>query len=160
MRPPRNVPTVSTTARASKRMPLTVTTPAHPLALDDQVGDLLLEEHQVRLVLEPRADGLAVQLAVGLGARGAHRRTLAGVEGAELDAGEVRGARHGAAQGIDLPHQVSLADAADRRVAAHRAERLQALGHQQRACAHARSRQRRLGAGVAAADDDHLEGLS
>ena len=66
-----------------------------------------------------RADGLPIELPVRLGARGAHRRALAGIQDAELDAGAVRGARHGAAQGIDLPHQMALADAADGGVAAH-----------------------------------------
>ena len=36
-------------------------------------------------------------------------------------------------------------------------ERLDALGEQQRARTHARGGQRRLGAGVAAADDDHVD---
>ena len=98
-----------------------------------------------------------VELAVGLRARRAHRRTLAGVQRAELDAGAVRGARHRAAQRVDLLDQVALADAADGRVAAHLAQRLDALREQQRARAHARGRQRGLGAGVAAADDDHIE---
>jgi hypothetical protein len=57
----------------------------HPAAVEQQVGDFLLEQRQVRLVLEQAADGALVELAVGLGARRPHRRALAGVQGAELD---------------------------------------------------------------------------
>ena len=103
------------------------------------------------------ADGPLVELAVGLRARGAHRRTLARVQGAELDAGLVRRERHGAAQRIDLLDQMALADAADGRVAAHLAERLDVVGEQQRAPPHAGGRERGLGAGVAAADHDHVD---
>ena len=157
MRPPRNVPTVSTTAGASNTMPVTVTTPRTCSALDHQVRHLLLEEREVRLVLEQRANGAPVELPVRLRARGPHGRALAGIERAELDAGAIRGARHGAAERIDLAHEVALADAAHRRVAAHLPERLDALGEQQRLRAHARGRKRGLGAGVAATDDDDIE---
>src|SRR5204862_80504 len=93
---------------------------------------------------------------VGLGAGGAHRRTLAGIQRAELDSGAVRTARHGAAERVDLAYQVSLADAADGRIAAHLADRLDALGEEQGARTHARAGQRRLGAGVSAADHDDI----
>src|SRR5690606_2384554 len=100
--------------------------------------------------------GGAVQAAVGLAAGGTHRRALAGIEGAPLDAGGVGGAGHGAAQGIDLAHQVALADAADGRVAAHLPHGLDAVGQQQGARAHPGRRQGGLGAGVAAADHDDV----
>jgi hypothetical protein len=100
-----------------------------------------------------------VELPVGLGAGRAHRRSLARIQRAELDAGAVGGARHGAAECVDLAHQVTLADAADRGVAAHRPERLETLREQQRARAHARGGERRLGAGMAAADDDDVVGV-
>jgi hypothetical protein len=56
---------------------------------------------------------------------------------------------------IDLLHQVTLADAADGRIAAHLPQRLDIVGEQQGASAHARSRERGFGAGMAAADDDY-----
>ena len=64
--------------------------------------------------------------------------------------------RHRAAQRVDLLDQMALADAADRGIAGHLAERLDVVGQQQRARAHARGGQRGLGAGVAAADDDDV----
>ena len=127
----------------------------HPIAFDLQIGRFLLEQRQIRLGLEHAADGALVELPVGLRTRGAHRRSLARVQGAKLDAGLIGGERHGAAQGIDLLDQMALADAADGRIAAHLAQRLDVVGEQQGAQAHARSRQRGFGAGMAAADHDH-----
>jgi hypothetical protein len=70
---------------------------------------------------------------------------------------QVGGLRHHPAQRVDLLDQMALADAADGRVAAHRADGLDVVGQQQRARTGARGRQRGLGAGVAAADDDDVE---
>ena len=53
-----------------------------------------------------------------------HRRTLAAVEHAVLDAGRIRGARHLAAERIDLTHQMPLGCTADRRVTGHIADRV------------------------------------
>ncbi len=157
MRPPRKVPTVSTTARAWIVVPSIVTTPsARPFA-HHEVGDFGFAQREVRLRLEQRADRLPIQRAVRLRAGRAHGRALARVQRAELDAGAVGGDRHRAAHGVDLAHQVALADAADRRVAAHLADGREALRHQQRARAHPGRREGRLGAGVAAADDDDVE---
>ena len=71
-------------------------------------------------------------------------------------AGGVRGARHHAAQRIDLAHQVPLADASDGRIAAHRAHRLDGLGQQQSAGAATRRGQRCFHAGMPATHHDDL----
>ena len=133
--------------------------PDHPVAVQQQVVDRLLEQRQVRLVFEARPDRLLVENAVGLRAGRADRRPLAGIEDAELDAGFVGGNGHGAAQRIHFLDQVPLADAADGRVAGHLAQRFDVVGEQQRGAAHPGGRQRGLGAGMAATDDDHLETL-
>jgi len=130
--------------------------PAHPVTLDDEIRHLLLKEPEVRLALEAAADGLTVELPVGLGPGCPHRGSLARVQRTELDPGRVCGTGHGAAERIDLPHQVSLADTADGRVAAHLPERFDVLSQEQRARTHASGRQRRLGAGMTAADDDDI----
>jgi hypothetical protein len=52
---------------------------------------------------------------------------------------------------------VALADAADRGVAGHLADRGEALREQQGARAHPRRRRRGLAAGMPAADDDDVE---
>ena len=157
MRPPRKVPTVSTTARAMNGLAIHRHDAGDTPAGDREVGDFRLEQHEDRLRFEHCADRIPVKRAVGLGARRAHRRALARVQRAELDAGAIRRARHRAAHRVDLAHEVALADAADRRVAAHLADRGETLGHEQRARAHPGRRKGRLGAGVAAANDDDVE---
>ena len=64
---------------------------------------------------------------------------------------------HGATQGIDLFDQMAFADAANRGVAAHLPQGLDVVRQEQRFAAHARSRQRSLAPGVAAADDDDVK---
>ena len=127
---------------------------AHAPALDHKVRRFLLEQRQPWLVFKLAAYRPAVKHPVGLRARGTHCRTLAGIEGAKLDTRHVSGTRHRTAECIDLAYQVTFADTADRGVAAHGAQRFDALCQQQRRGAHARSRERSLGAGVAAADDN------
>ncbi|MCY1369004.1 hypothetical protein D9M69_560210 [compost metagenome] len=129
----------------------------HAIAFDHQVVDGLLEQAQVRLVFQAVADRGLVQHAVGLRPRGAHGRALSRIEDAELDARLVGGNGHRAAERVDLLHEVALADAADRRVAAHLPQRLDVVGEQQRLGAHACGSERGFGAGMATADDDHIE---
>ena len=148
---------VRTTASPRKRTPSWVTTPTTRSPSSDQIVDRLLEERQIRLVFQAAADRLLVEHAVGLGPRRAHRRPLARIQHPELDPGLVGGERHRAAERVDLLDQVAFADAADRRVAGHLAEGLDAVGQQERAAAHAGGGKRGLGAGVAAADDDNVE---
>jgi hypothetical protein len=134
-----------------------VIAPRTRIAVDDQVVDRRLEHGEVRLVLHRVADEGAIQRTIGLAARRPHRRALRCVQRAPLDAGRIRGLRHHPAERVDLLDQVALADAADRRVAAHRAHGLDVVAEQQRARAGAGGRQRGLGAGMAAADDDDVE---
>ena len=157
MSPDRNVPVVSTTVSASNARPICVTTPVDPVAFEQEVVDRLLEEREVRRLLEAAADRALVQHPVRLGAGRADRCALAGVEGPELDSGLVRGDRHGAAQRVDLLDQMALADAPDRRVAGHLPQRLDVVRQEQRAATRPGRRERRLGAGVPAADHDHVE---
>lgn len=135
--------------------------PTHAVAfggtvVDDQIVHCRLEHGQVGLRFDDAADRAAVQVAVCLAAGGPHRRPLGGIEGAPLDAGQVRRLGHRPAQCVDLLDQVPLADPTDGRVAAHRAHGLDVVGQQQRACTGAGSRQRRLGAGVAATNHDDV----
>eukprot|EP00964_Phaeocystis_antarctica_P032006 scaffold18107_cov57-Phaeocystis_antarctica.AAC.3 len=85
--------------------------------LKQQVVDRRLDDGEVGH-LEQRAQHRgAVQVAVRLRARPLHRRPLASVQHAEMDAGLVDHAAHQTVEGVDLAHEVALADAADRRVA-------------------------------------------
>ena len=87
-----------------------------------------LDHGQVRRSSDERLHGAAVELAVRLGARALDSGALAAVEDAELDAGGVRGARHDAVERVDLAHQMALAQAADRGIARHFADRGEPMG--------------------------------
>ena len=126
-------------------------------SLVEQVVDLALDDRQVRLPPDRRLHGRRVKLAVGLGARAAHGRTLAAIKEAELDAGGVGDAAHEAVERVDLAHQVPFAEPADRGIAGHGADGRKPLGDQRRARAHARGRGRSLAAGMAAPNDNHIE---
>ena len=117
----------------------------------------MLEDGQVRLVLDEVTDGLPVESTVGLGSGRADGGALARVEHPELDAGPVDRPRHRATQGVDLAYEVPFADTAEGRVAAHLAEGLDALGQQQSLAAHAGGRQGGLGAGMAATHHNDLK---
>ena len=127
------------------------------ILLHHQVIAGLLEYPQVRLILQHVADRRLVQHPVGLRPCGPHRRTLAAVEHAELDAGTIRCPGHGAAQCIDLLHQMAFADTTDGRVAAHLAQRFDVMAEQQGFDSHARSRQRGFGTRMAATYHNHVK---
>jgi hypothetical protein len=131
----------------------------HATVHDNQIGDFRLEKFESGLRFEQVADRVLIECAIRLCPRRAHRWALARIQGAKLDTRTIGGPRHRASERVDLADQVPLADAADRRVATHLADGRQALGHEQRARAHPGSSECRLGAGVAAADDDDVESI-
>ncbi len=117
----------------------------------------LLKEAEIWLVLEPAPDGLAVENTVCLRTGGAHCRTLGGIQGAELDAGLIGGDRHRTAERVDFLDEVPLADATDRRVARHLAERFDAMREKERLAAGARGGEGCLGPRMASTNDNDVE---
>src|SRR5690625_3555473 len=111
----------------------------------------------MRLRLEKRANGALIKYAIALRAGRAHGRALGAIEHPPVNARPIGRPRHRAAQRIDLAHELALADAPDRGVARHLPERLETLRHQKRGRAHARGRERRLGAGMPAAHDNDVK---
>ena len=82
-----------------------------------QIDDFALDHLRSSWPASPPASR-PIELAVGLRARALHRRALAPVQQAELDAGGVGGPAHDPVQRVDLAHQMAFAQAADRRIAA------------------------------------------
>jgi len=99
-------------------------------------------------------------VAIDLGAGPTHSRASRTIQQAELDPGLVGHAAHQAIEGVDLAHQMALAQASDGRVARHFADGLALVGQQQGAGARAGRRRRGLAAGMAAADHNHIEGFN
>ena len=125
--------------------------------LGQDPGRFALDDREAGRSLDQRAHGPPVERAVGLRPRPLDGRPLAAIEDAELDAGGVRGARHDPVQRVDLAHQMALADAADRRIAGHLADRRGAIGDERGRSAAARRSGRRLAARVSAADHDDVK---
>ena len=156
MRPLRNVPVVSTTAPAVNRRPSSVTMPATRPSSTIRSSTAASITVEAGGLGDRRLHRLAIELAIGLGARALHGRTLRAIEQAELDAGLVGDPAHQAVERVDLADQMALAEPADRRIARHLADGRRLVGDERRARAHARGGRRRLAAGVAAADNDDI----
>ena len=105
------------------------------------------------------ANRCLVQHAVGLCAGCPYRRAFGAIENAKLDACRVGRQRHRTAQRVNLFDQMPFADTADRRVATHLAQGFDVVRQQQRLATHACTRQRRLGASMPAAHNDHIKML-
>ena len=133
--------------------------PDDTVPLQDQALGRSGHQGQVRGRGQFGLHGLAVQATVDLAARTLHRRTLGAVEQAELDAGDIAQPAHQAIHGVDLAHQMTLAQTADGGVTGHLADGLELLGQQQGGRPGARGRGRGLTAGVASPDDDDVETL-
>ena len=157
MRPRRNVPVVSTTAPAStvrpspSRMPETAPSRTRRSSASPSITA------EVRAVPNRRLHRGRIEPPILLGPRPAHRRPLAAIEDAELDAALVGDAAHQPVERIDLADEMPLPQPTDRRIAGHGADGGEAMGDQRRPRAHARGRSRRLTAGMAAADHDDIE---
>ena len=130
---------------------------SHSVTFNGQVVAGALEQPQILLIFQPLANGRAVQNPVGLRSSGAHGRAFGAVEDAKLDARFVGGRRHRATHGVDLFDEMAFADAANRRVAAHLAERFDVVRQQQGSTSHARGSQRGLGSGMTATDHNHVK---
>jgi len=117
-----------------------------------EIRRVALDHREVRLRPHRLLHGGAVELSVGLGAGTAHCGALGAVQEAELDAAPVGGLAHHATKRIDLAHQMALADAADRRVAAHGADAVKTVSQEDGGRARPRRRAGRLDAGMPAAD--------
>ena len=86
-----------------------------------------------------------------------YRRSLRSIQDSKVNACFVSRRRHGSTKRVDFLDEMALSNPADRGVAAHLPERLEAVGQQQRRRAHACGRERGLGTGMTAADDDDIE---
>ena len=150
------MPVVSTTAPAHNDAAIGQTN-ARDALLDDEIVHLGFDHGQIRSLADRLLHRRRIKLTVGLGARAAHRRSLAAIEHPELDAAGVGDAAHETVERIDFAHQMALAETANGRIAGHGADGGETMGDQRRLRAHASGRGRRLTAGVAATDNDHVE---
>ena len=74
-----------------------------------------------------------------------------------MDCPSISGPRDDPVKGINLAHQVPLAQPADGRVATHRADCIKVKTDQRDMCAHPRCHSRSLNSGMASADNDDVK---
>ena len=138
---------------------ITETDADYPITRSQQLIGLTLDHREVGGLADRGLHRCRIKFAVGLGARSAHRRTLAAIEHPELNAAGVSRPAHQAIERIDLTDQMAFAEPADRRIARHRADGSKLMGDKRRSRAHACRCGRGFTAGVAASDHDDIERL-
>ena len=151
------MPVVSTTDAQAEFTAVDKFHAADAAVLNQQVIGFGFDDLEIGRGADRGLHGLRIELAVGLRARAAHGRAFAAVQNAELDAAFVGDAAHEAVQSVDFPDQMAFAEPANGRIAGHGADGGESMRHQGRFRAHAGGRSRGLAAGMAAADDEHVE---
>ena len=115
------------------------------------------DHREIRRLSNQPLHRLAIEFSIGLRARALDSGTLAAVQHTKLDTSRIGGQSHQTVERVDFTHEMALAEAADRRIARHGADRIEALRHQGGFGAETRRRRRRLAAGMSAANDDNIE---
>jgi len=101
-----------------------------PVPIEQQILGCTFDHIEPFCLRQQFRDGPTIELAVGLRARTAHRRSLAAVEDAELDPCPVDRPAHDAVERIDLTHEMPLAETADCGIARHFPDRHPFVGQQ------------------------------
>ncbi len=142
---------------AGEEAPIGQAKAAHASPVPDEIIGLAFDDGKIGLGIERGLHGAGIELAIGLGPRPPHRRPLAPVQHAELNAALIGHPAHQAVQGIDLAHQMPLAQPTDRRIAGHRPNGRPGMGDQRRGRACAGSGGGGLAPRMPTPHDDHVE---
>jgi len=159
IRPRRNVPVAMITATARAVGGANATD--RSVGLENQRCNRRAQHGQGWPQRELLLDGGAISHTVALGTGRPYGGTLAAVQHAKLDRGNVRGAPHDAAERVHFAHDGSLGDSADGRIAGHLADGRGAARHERNTLrARAYGGDRGFDAGMSAANDDYIEVVS
>jgi hypothetical protein len=131
--------------------------PSGGTLIQNQVADSMLANRKITRLLERLLHGGAVEFAVRLRSRPAHRRTFSGIEYPELNAGPIRDLPHQAIERIDFADQVSLSQTSNGWVTGHLSDGCATVGQQKRARSGPCGGRGRLAAGMPATDHDYVE---
>ena len=129
----------------------------HAIPGEDELGSLALDQLKPLMRRQHALDSRLEQRTIGLDARPPDGGPLGTVEHAVMDRRGVGRAADQPVEGVDLAHEMSLAEAADGGIAAHRADGRAIECHQGCTRAHTRSDGSGFTAGVAASHDDDVE---
>ncbi len=95
-------------------------------------GNLRLPDLQIVLILQYLAHGFGIGSFVRLGPQRMHSGSLRDIQHLRLNKGLINVFAHFAAQGIDLPHQMSLGGSADMGIAGHHGDTVRIHGKDHR----------------------------
>src|SRR6266481_6270433 len=126
-------------------------------AAHNHIRHFRLLDLKIRLRLEHFAHLQAISLLVALRPRRPDGGSTRSVEQAKLDSDRVRDFAHDAAKRIYFAHQVSLSDAADRRITRHLRNQIDIQGIKSGLHPHASSRHRGLTSGMTSPHHHDLE---
>jgi hypothetical protein len=133
---------------------------AHELSVvQNEVDDLTLTKMQIRRRFECSPHLVAVTRTIRLRSRGLHRRATRTIQQPKLDSGSVNDAPHDSAERIDLPHQMTFRNAADRGITRHLTHHIEIERDQAGFRAESRSRGRSFTPGVAGANHNDIKTL-
>src|SRR5881396_3005556 len=155
MRPRRNVPAVSTTARARKLRPSAVATPA-TRAVEYETRDHPLRELDARQALEQLPHRAAVQGAIALRPGRPDGGDLGAIEHAELDRRAIRRPPHDTAEGVDLADHGAFRDPADGGIAGHLTDSVEVGSQEEDLGAETGGHHRGLRSCMAGSHHDHI----
>lgn len=126
---------------------------------DSKVESITLNNGKVDMIEEFGLHCLPIKLAIRLRPRTAHRRPFSPVEQTKLDTRRIGDPSHQPVERVNFPHEVALAEAADRGIAGHDADRVLPMGNESRFGAKSSGGRGRFAARMTTADDDNVEFL-
>ena len=101
-----------------------------PARSNQNIVRLALDHLEIGDFGDRRLHRRGIEFAVRLRPRSSDCRSLAAIQNPKLDAAAIGHPTHQAVQGIDLANQMTLAESSDRRIAGHRADGGELVGHQ------------------------------
>src|SRR6185503_8573360 len=125
--------------------------------VDQEICDQALPEAEIRSGFQGATHFNSIKRSVSLSPRRLDRRPARTVQEPELDSGAIDNAAHDAAQGVNLPDQMTFPDSSDCGVARHLSDQIEIQSQQGSVCAEARSRRRGFTACMTSANHDHVK---
>jgi hypothetical protein len=129
---------------------------AHPVAIDSQACNLSFDQGHARKSFDHPPQEKCIGFLVALRSRAPHRRPTRLVKRSELNACAVGRPTLEPAEGVDLGHQVPLADASNGRVARHLTDGVSVEGHEDDRRSHSGRCRCRLAPRVTATHHDQI----
>src|SRR6185436_12031467 len=129
----------------------------NPALVNHKTADSHFDDTQIILVADFLLHASPVKFTIRLGPWPAHCWSLGTVEQTELNSSAVSNPAHQAIKGIDLAHQMPLAQSANGRIARHLANGRKLVRDKSRVCTKPRRSRRGFNTRMAAADDNDIK---